>query len=285
MSLLKAEPAGTIRSVEELFALAYAMGQDAAGQYAALALEMRRQANAGLVQVFEQLAAEQRSHVEAVTRWSQSRLGKKPDPSLIHWKGPETFDTDTAAEIAASRLMTPYRALSMAVRNEERAFAFWSYVAARAERDETKQAAETMARQELERVAMLRKERRRAYHDERRGTQPPSRLNDASDRIDAGALERRLAELLADLAKRLDGPTAERARELSVETRSMSGDADGFGRFPVETGTRDVQAIAEALADAYLEGADAAADQERLDCLQGLARRSIVRLAWLRTIG
>ena len=36
----------------------------------------------------------------------------------------ETFGADAATEVKTSRLMMPYRALAMAVRNEERAFAF-----------------------------------------------------------------------------------------------------------------------------------------------------------------
>ena len=97
-----------------------------------------------------------------IERWRAS------DPARISWEGPATFDAQTISEITSSSLMTPYRALSMAVRNEERAFAFWSYVAAHAGQGELKRAAETMARQELEHVAKLRKERRRAYHEERR---------------------------------------------------------------------------------------------------------------------
>jgi rubrerythrin len=285
MSLLKAEPTGTIRSLDELFALAYAMGQKTASQYAELAIDMRRQANQSLAEVFEQLASAERGHVESVTRWSESRLGKRPDPSIIRWTGPDTFDADTTAEITTSRLMTPYRALSMAVRSEERAFTFWSYVAARAEKQEIKLAAEAMAREELERVATLRKDRRRAYHNERRGKRLPPHHGITSNQIDASFLERRVAEQLADLAKRLDGPFAGRARELSLESRDMSEEAAGFGQFPVDIETRDVHAIAEALADAYLEGADASSDEERLARLQNLAARSITRLAWLKALG
>jgi rubrerythrin len=282
MALLKAEPAGTVRSLDELLALACAMGLETVSQYANLAIEMRRQTNQSLAEVFEQLASAQRRHVESVTRWSESRLGRKPDPAMIRWKGPKTFDADTAAEITASRLMTPYRALSMAVRSQERAFAFWSYVTARAEKGEMKQAAETMAREELERVAMLRKERRRAYHSERRGKRLQARHGTTLDQINAGSLELRVAEHLADLAQRLNGPSAERARELSLESRRMAEEAAGFGRFPVDTASRDVQAIAETLADAYLDGADASQDPKQLDCLQKLAKNSIARLAWLR---
>ena len=54
-------------------------------------------------------------------------------------------------------MTTPYRALAMAVRNEERAFAFWSYVAAYSEDSEIKKAAEAMAREELGHVSTLRK--------------------------------------------------------------------------------------------------------------------------------
>lgn len=66
----------------------------------------------------------EREHVDSLTRWSQSRLGKQPDPALVRWQAPETFDAETTAEIKASRLITPYQALAMAVQNEERAFAF-----------------------------------------------------------------------------------------------------------------------------------------------------------------
>ena len=52
--------------------------------------------------------------------------------------------------------MTPYRVLTIAVRNEERAFAFWSYVAAHADGEEVRLAAETMAKEELEHVAAFR---------------------------------------------------------------------------------------------------------------------------------
>ena len=165
-SLLMSEPAGTLESLDELFALANAMEMEAANRYSALARDMKRQNKGDLAEVFAQLAAAEREHVDSVTRWSQSRRGKAPDPALVRWEAPETFDAETAKEIGTSRLTTPYRALAMAVRNEERAFAFWSYLAAYSKDSEIKQAAEAMAREELGHVATLRKERRRAYHKE-----------------------------------------------------------------------------------------------------------------------
>ncbi|MGA7996377.1 MAG: ferritin family protein [Bradyrhizobium sp.] len=282
--LLKSEPAGTLLSLEELFALANAMEKEAAERYAELTRDMKRQNRSDLASVFEQLAAAEREHIDSVARWSQSRVGKAPDPALVRWEAPETFDSETAAEITFSRLMTPYRALSMAVRNEERAFAFWSYVAAFAEDADIKLAAETMAREELGHVAILRKERRRAYHSEHDAVRQASRAGIAADQIDAGVLERRLAARLAALAKQLDGASADRARELAQETLRMSAEAAAFGQFPADVEQRDAETIAEVLVDGYLDGAQASNESARLEALQALAERAIARLAWIRAL-
>lgn len=246
--LLKSEPAGNLHSLNELFALANAMEQEAANRYAELADEMRCQNKSDLAAVFAQLAAAEREHVEAVTRWSQSRLNKAPDPALVRWQGPETFDPETETEITRSRLMTPYHALCMAVRNEERAFAFWSYVAAFAEDPEIKNAAEAMAREELGHVATLRKERRRAFHREHDAMRAKAQASAGAGRlvhIDAGALERRLAARLTELERRLSGAAAHRASELARETMDMSVEAIGVGRFPTALGERDATTVSK----------------------------------------
>ncbi len=282
--LLKDEPAGTLQSLDELFALANAMEQEAADRYSELAEEMRAQDRDDLAAVFAQLAAAEREHVDSVTRWSLSRRGKAPDPALVRWDAPETFDAETMAEIKASRLTTPYRALAMAVRNEERAFAFWSYVAAFTANPEIRKAAEAMAREELAHVATLRKERRSAYHLEHK-ERVGERAADAAARVDAGALETRLAVRLADLDARLLGRSQSRAREFREEAELMSARAAGFGSFPPALlQATDAQAIAEALTDAYLDGAERTNDPVCLELLQMLAERAIARLAWLRSL-
>ena len=283
-SLLMSEPAGTLESLDELFALANAMEMEAANRYAGLAEDMRRQNKGALADVFAQLAAAEREHVDSVARWSQSRRGKAPDPALVRWEAPETFDAETAREIGTSRLTTPYRALAMAVRNEERAFAFWSYVAAYSKDSEIKQAAEAMAREELGHVSTLRKERRRAYHKEHEIARPSGRGDTGMMQIDARALELRLAAQLADLERGLDGTAATRTRELAEETMRMSGQTEGVGKFPALLEQRDAETISETLADAYLEAAENSNDQTRVALLQGLAERAIARLAWLRSL-
>jgi rubrerythrin len=274
---------GTLHSLDELFALANAMEKEAADRYSELAEEMRAQDRDDLAAVFAQLAAAEREHVDSVTRWSQSRRGKTPDPALVRWEAPETFDAEAMAEIKASRLTTPYRALAMAVRNEERAFAFWSYVAAFTADPEVGKAAEAMAREELEHVATLRKERRRAYHREHKENAGEAAAA-ATAQVDAGALESRLALWLADLEARAEGPSRNRAHELREEAELMSTRAAGLGSFPAALQGADAQTIAEALTDAYLDGAERSEDPARLELLQMLAERAIARLAWLRSL-
>lgn len=280
-ALLRTEPAGTLHSLDELFALADEMEREAATKYTELAIEMRRQDRPDLVAVFTDLAAAEREHVDSVRRWSQSRRGKAPDPAFVRWDAPETFDGDAAAEIKHSKLMTPYRALAMAVRNEERAFAFWSYLAAFADDPEIKRAAEGMASEELGHVAILRKARRQAY---RQATDASRRCKTLAKQIDAAVLERQLAGRLEQLEGQLDPVQAVRIRELADEARLMSDQADGIGRFPASLEQRDTDTIAEALTDAYLEGAEATEGPARLESLQKLAGRSIARLAWLRSL-
>jgi hypothetical protein len=140
-----------------------------------------------------------------------------------------------------------------------------------------------MARQELEHVANLRKERRRAYHEERRRERPSDNAI-SSDEIDAGILEAKLAEHLENLAPGLPGVAADRADELLEETRRMSAEASGLGRFAAAAEHRDPQAIAEILIEAYLEAAEVARTPSELHRLQDLAQRSIARLAWLRAL-
>ena len=64
----------------------------------------------------------------------------------------------------------------------------------------------------------------------------------------------------------------------------MSARADGFRRFPASLEQADAQTIAEALTDAYLEGAERVADPARLQFFQKLAERAIARLAWMRSL-
>jgi rubrerythrin len=217
-------------------------------------------------------------------RWSESQRGRAPDPSLIRWEAPETFD-DEGIETADPRLLSAYRALATAVRNEERAFAFWTYVASQAGTPEIRQAAEAMAREELGHVSTLRRERRRAFHAERSARHGSTRHDGAGE---AAALERRLAELLESLAPK--APPAEGLR-LKAFAREARGHADELEEtirtLPVTQYAHGVPddpiALAEWLTDRYLDAADHLKDEDALGRVQVIAGHAIARLAWLRS--
>lgn len=284
MSLLKAEPQGAVKSLDELFAIAAAMEHEAATRYAEIAVRMRLEGNPSLAEVFERLSADEQGHLDSVAAWSQSAKGEDPDPSRIRWKLPETFD-DEGAATSDPRLLNAYRALSMAVRNEERAFAFWSYVAAHAEPSEVRRAAETMAHEELIHVSTLRRERRKAFHARRH------RVGDTlqSRRHGNGpaALERRLAELLDSLAAGASPQERSHLEELALEARHH---AKALDEAPAalgiagawETVPGDPIALAELLTELYIEAGDGLDDESALHQVQAMAGRAIARLAWLR---
>jgi len=284
MVTLKTEPPRAVASIEELFAIAHAMEHEAATRYAELAMRMRNEGNAPLADVFDRLAAEERGHVESVVHWSERESGGVPDPARARWNVSDTFDDEGAGTTAPS-LLTAYRALSIAVRNEERAFAFWSYVAAHARSADVRHAAETMAHEELEHVATLRRERRRAFHAQR------STAAEAWERrevvADLERLERRLAQRLEQVAKTAERSEAARFREAAREARDAA-DQLGIEPLPLTGATStgensdDPVALSELLVDLYLDAAERIRDEAALARAQGLAGRAISRLAWLR---
>lgn len=285
MSLLKMAPPDKVSSLDELFAIAYAMEHEAAARYAELAEHVRAEGHPQLAQLFEQLAAEERSHEGSVVQWSQRHRGRTPDPAAIRWEIPETFDEEAAGELAASHLATAYRVLSMAVRNEERAFAFWTYIAAEAATPEVREAAEQMAREELRHVALVRRARREAYHAERRAHPGIRKRTPAESLAEAAVLEARLAGRIEELAAQLADDTGVRAHDLAAQTRAMSAEAARLA--PGDAGAvedLDMLATAERLVEDYLDVGDLARDEKVVSEAQSLAKRAITRLAWLRAL-
>lgn len=279
MTSLKAEPAGRVHSLEELFALAQAMERDTAARYAETARQLREQDEAPLSNVFEQLAETERRHSHEIDRWAEhQRVSAMPK---LPWAIPDTFDS-APEEMMQTRLLTPYRALASAVRHEQRSFAFWTYVSAHAERGEVKEAAERMAREELEHISLLRRERRKAFHAERREARAGEPL------LTPGALaltERRIADLMeSDPACAGDLPSA---LSLAAEARDAAARLEAVHalrhpkfsapRLPAGRDT-DVVALAEYLAEAYLRLADMSRDEQLLGMAQDLAQRAIRRL-------
>ncbi len=162
MGLLKKEPAGKVTSAEELMAVADAMEREAGHRYRELTRYMQLRGEERLAELFAFLGQTEDKHADQVEERARDIIGKSPDLAVIRWELPKDFED----EAARSYLLTPYRALAIAVRNEERGFAFYSYLAAGAETDRLRELAESFAKDKLDHAALLRRERRKAWREE-----------------------------------------------------------------------------------------------------------------------
>lgn len=157
---LTEEPSARPRSIGELTGLAAAMEAEAVARYEQLAAEMERQGESVLAATFRTLLEEERHHDAQVAAWSLEATGAPP--AAARWRLPADI-ARSWQEVADSALLTPYRALAIAVLNEERGFAFYTYIAAHAQDDGIRVCAERLALEEMGHAATLRRLRRRAY--------------------------------------------------------------------------------------------------------------------------
>lgn len=282
MPFLKSEPAGRIRTMSEFFALARAMETDAARRYTQTAQALRRQNASALADVFEELAKVELGHVEQVDEWAEHRdtAAEREAP----WPIPDTFDA-SPDEIVQSNLMTPYRALASAVRHEQRSFKFWTYIAAHAQ-DDVKKAAERMAHEELEHISLLRRERRKAFHTDRR-------MGDSLQATLAtlAAIERHLADLVGERAA-TGFKTAETV-SIATESRDAAVRLDAlekvvrvkFATIAVPASREnDIASLCEYLTEAYLRLAENSRNEQVLMAAQDLARSAISRLRRVKAL-
>jgi rubrerythrin len=148
-----------ISSVDELLAVAQALEREAAARYRDLSARMERQGDLEMAAQFNTLGEMEELHADEVADRGQSLLGRPPAPLRVGWEMPPGYDE----EEARGATLGPYQALAFAVRSEERAFAFYAYVAAEAESSAVRALAEDLAREELKHAALLRRYRRRAF--------------------------------------------------------------------------------------------------------------------------
>jgi rubrerythrin len=166
-----------VSSTAELFAMAHAMEHEAGRRYDDLAARMRRGGQQGLADLFSFLAGIERKHAVRIQEQSMRIAGHAAANVPARLELPENFDE----EAASSQLLTPYLALAIAVRNEERAFSFYCYIAAHTRDDDVRVLAEELARDELDHATLLRRERRRAYRDADRGPGTRPEIPDTVD--------------------------------------------------------------------------------------------------------
>jgi rubrerythrin len=267
----------------EFFALARAMAADAVRRYAQAANALRQQNALALADIFDSLAKIEREHVERVVEWAVEHKDA-PVAADSPWPIPDTFDV-SPEEIAQSSLMTPYRAFALAVRYEERSFAFWTYVAAQVE-GEIREAAERMAREQLEHVSLLRQERRKAFHANRRA----AKAEEATLSVLASA-ERRLALLIEERDSHMPQPTglapfAAASRDAAAKLDALESIAQPkFSIIGVPADRENnIAALSEYLAEAYLSLAERSRNEQVLIAAQELATSAIDRLGKMKAL-
>lgn len=166
MALLSRDPETSVASFSELVGIAHAIEVEAVRRYHWLAAEMDRRGEGETAETFRALAAEEGAHIAAVGRWAEELGETLPPPGTIAWRLPPDL-ASTWDEAETSTLLTPFRALAIAVDNEQRAFAYFSYLAARTDDPKLAAEAEALAQQELRHAALLRTWRRAAWRRER----------------------------------------------------------------------------------------------------------------------
>ena len=214
-ALLLEDPGIGPVDMRTLVGVAVAIEHESVRRYAMLADAMERRGEPDTAAAFRTMYDEERRHVDAVARWADS-LGE-PLPA------PEDFEGQLPAElsrswneVAGSSLLTPYRALSIAVVNEQRAFAFYSYLAAHAISERVRAEAERLASEELRHAARIRQWRREAWHRARRLSPQPA----VEAITDLDALRRLLQGSDAAIA-RCHAAVARRLREIGDDVSAQ----------------------------------------------------------------
>jgi len=166
-----------VKSIGDLMSIALQAEREAIRRYTYLATIMREGENESAAALFDRMVIEEQEHEHLLIEWmSQEGIKENANIGPISWKDPKVSTTynDDACD---SHYSSPYRALAFAVHNEEIAFSFYTHVAANSENETVRKYAEILAREELGHAALLRAERRLAYHKERDASLNEPRLD------------------------------------------------------------------------------------------------------------
>ena len=286
--LLTAVPPAPVRSLGELYAIAFDLAEKAAQRYGALA--ERIDENFWPVRgVFEVLAKRERDRCDSLSAACVAACGKRPDASDLRSTPIDIVPVAEIADIGDSSLSTPYTAWALAARHRQRAFVFWTYVIALAEDPLVRRAAEDLAREALSDGNLLRHERRLAWRAERKiGTEDVTTDDGMDESGSAALLESLLFKDMMAWSQGLDAAQREQLfalgpAPLPPPSLTLTGrDATDAGYAEIEQVKRRALRRAEQLSNIYLDEADRAADQSSMELAQKLAAQSIMRLASLR---
>jgi rubrerythrin len=148
-------PKPVINDMATLLAHALALEVEAVGRYTELAEIMASHNNREVSGLFMKMSDIETLHVEAIRDRIRDRRLKKLPVIPYQWisaEGPETTDPSDL-----HYLMSPHQALTLALRNEQRAHDFYQAVVDRSRDRDTRALAMELAAEEQEHVAMLQR--------------------------------------------------------------------------------------------------------------------------------
>jgi len=161
--LLEAPP---VTSLGDIFSIAIVLGQNTVNLCGRLAQEARACQNEDTAEVFDDLAERERARILLVHDLAKEN-GTPISASVDDFWSEHDLRGDEAREIADNPyLITPYRALRLAVINKESVFEILSTLATSLGDDQIRHHAEVLAQSELSEIAELRLRRRRASRSE-----------------------------------------------------------------------------------------------------------------------
>lgn len=287
--LLRYEPSIRITTPAELLAFAAALEAEAVRRYAQLAELMRRRGMAAPAATFRALAEVERGHVEGVAAWARALGHPIPDPQSFTWALPRDI-AESWDELTDRTRITSYQALAVAVLNEMRAFAIYSYIAAITGDEQVRHEAERLALEELAHASLLRRQRRHAFRDGWRDREA------GGVPLDAATLQVRLVTLALNAAARHrsiavaletagDMESAALLHAVAAEEMALAGGDripdTGPARGSVPELLRVALAPSEALSEAMGDAAAGASDEAVLKEAQRVQEIAVCHLARL----
>lgn len=273
-----------VKSLEDLNALAIILERRAAERFRLLAAAMAARGRMELSELFKQLAQEEARH-EAALRQAAPAL----DDGALEGRWPDELG-EAPRQPDASQLAgaSVYQCLADAVRNEEKAFRFFSYVAANSKDEALRSRAETLAKEELAHAALLRQARRTAYHRQKRLTQlwPNGRKVTTMAELRRSAVARELALQQRLEALPLEVTTARALEHAAKRIRALlAPEPEHSAAERTDPPPSSPEDTCAAAFEFYDQVARAARDEALMLCAQSLSEIALERIVLLADQG
>jgi len=232
-----------VKTTGDLMSIALQAEREAIRRYSQLAENMREAGNDSAAALFERMVTEEQEHERLLLEWmAKESIAQNPDIGPIRWRDPQV-STAYNDEARDPHYSTPYKALAFAVNNEENAFRFYTHVAAESDNEAVCKYAEILAREELGHAALLRAERRLAFHAERdasptRPTPDPSTIHSEAELLATAIhIDRYLADAMSKIitgSPQLTALARETRQQIIDNEKALNSITPNTGELPVD---------------------------------------------------